>query len=128
MTYLPGGQTQQDDLVAQKSKIPPSENPIAGAASVTISVPESVEVRLVDASALGDYEIWVLLTSILSSAVTGFLVATVQATSAQRFALGVVTVVFGILMGITGATAMYKRRSLSTRTRRIRFGIGDPID
>ena len=92
-----------------------------------MSVPDSVEVKLVDASALGDYEVWVLLTSILSSAVTGFLVAIVQATEAERSRFIAITVVFALLAVVCGIMAVSKRTKLTNNARRVRFKIGDAI-
>ncbi|WP_422450691.1 hypothetical protein [Endozoicomonas sp. ALB091] len=68
-------ENKHDDLTDRQSSLPNSSNPLASASNITVTVPESVGVKLVDASTLGDYEIWSLLTSILSSAVVGFFVA-----------------------------------------------------
>ena len=116
-----------DDLVRAAPKGPLSENPIASAASVTLSIPESVEVRLVDASALADYEVWVLMTSILSSAVVGFVVASMQATSTVRPLYATTAILFAALVVICGGMAFLKRRRLTARARRIRFRIGDAL-
>jgi hypothetical protein len=115
------------DLVAHPSRNPPSANPFAQSASITLSVPDSVEVKLVDASALADYEVWVLLTSILSSAVTGFLVAIVQATDAERGRYIAITVVFSILAVICFSMAITKRVKLTSKARRVRFKVGDAL-
>jgi predicted membrane protein len=115
------------DLVSHPSDKPATTNPFAHSANITLSVPETVEVRLVDASALGDYEVWVLLTSILSSAVTGFLVALVQATAPDRGRFTSITCVFGALMLVCGVMAMVKRRKLSSKARKVRFKVGEPI-
>src|SRR6185369_10725145 len=115
------------DLVADPSKKAPTGNPFAQSASITLSVPDSVEVRLVDASALGDYEVWIFLTSILSSAVTGFLVAIVQAAESDRSRYISITVVFALLAVVCGCMAFSKRHKLTSKARRIRFNIGDPM-
>ncbi|GLS97883.1 hypothetical protein [Piscinibacter gummiphilus] len=115
------------DLVAHPSKKPPTSNPFAQSASITLSVPDSVEVKLVDASALGDYEVWIFLTSILSSAVTGFLVAIVQAAESDRSRYVAITFVFGLLALVCGCMAFNKRHKLTSKARRVRFSIGDPM-
>lgn len=115
------------DLVSHPSGKPPTANPFAHAANITLSVPESVEIKLVDASALADYEIWVLLTSILSSAVIGFLVAIVQSPESDRSRYVAITIVFLLLLIACASMAIYKRRKLSSKARRIRFQVGDPI-
>lgn len=50
----------------------PSDNPFAKGLNVTVSVPQTVEVRMVDAAALSDYEVLFFISSILGSAVVGF--------------------------------------------------------
>lgn len=128
MTHSSSDQIQAD-LVADKSSAKPSPNPFATAASISVSVPETVEIKLVDASALADYEVWSLLTSILSSAVVGFTVASVQASGQGiQHALFAVTGTFAILTAICGVMAVVKRRKLTTKTRRLRFRVGDQVD
>ena len=116
------------DLVAHPSNKPPTANPFAHSSSITVSVPESVEVKLVDASALADYEVWVLLTSILSSAVTGFLVAIIQAVADYKSQYVAITMVFAILMFICALMAIMKRRKLSSKARRVRFRVGEQVN
>ena len=116
------------DLVAHPSSQAPSANPFAHAANITVSVPESVEVKLVDASALADYEVWVLLTSVLSSAVTGFLVALVQSPAADSGRFAWITAVFGVLMLICAGMAIGKRTRLGKKARRLRFRIGEQMN
>lgn len=115
------------DLVAHPSTKLSTGNPFAHTATITLSVPESVEVKLVDASALADYEVWVVLTSILSSAVTGFLVAIVQAAALDQARYVSITVVFGILMLVCAIMAVVKRRKLSNKARKVRFRVGEQI-
>ena len=117
-----------EDLIAHPSNKPPTVNPFAQSANITLSVPESVEVKLVDASALADYEVWVLLTSILSSAVIGFVVALVQATAQDKGRYSVIAAVFGLLMMVCAWMAIRKRRKLSSKTRKVRFRVGEPMD
>jgi hypothetical protein len=128
MTAAPGGpQPKSEDLVAHPSHVPPGANPFAHSANITVSVPETVEVKLVDASALADYEVWIFLTSILASTVTGFLTALVQAPATERSRYGMITIVFAVMMLICGITGILKRRKLSSKTRRIRFRVGEQL-
>lgn len=116
-----------DDLTTAKG--PPSDNPFASAANITISVPETVDIRLVDASALGDYEVWSLLTSIMSSVVIGFLVAAMQApvTDPLNRVYKVIDGIAVLLMAICAITAYFKRRRLTGKVRRMKFRVGEPI-
>lgn len=116
-----------EDLVEHPSAKAPTANPFAQSANITLSIPESVEVKLVDASALADYEVWVLLTSILASAVTGFLVALIQASEDERGRYIATTVVFGTIMLISAWMVHYKRKKLSGKARKIRFRVGEQL-
>jgi len=127
MTSSHVNEPSKQDLVAYPSQKAPTANPYAHAANITVSVPESVEVRLVDASALADYEVWVLLASILSSAVIGFLVALVQASDSERGRFIYITIVFAVLMLVCGAMAIAKRNKLSNKARKVRFRVGEAI-
>lgn len=119
--------SRHEDLVAVPSPRPRTSNPFAQSSNITVSVPESVEVRLVDASALSDYEVWSLVTSILASAVVGFLVAFFQADAATKHLYGAVVVVFAILLALSGVMAFTKRRTLTRNTKRLRFSVGDQL-
>ena len=79
---------------------PPSrspKNPFAHSANITLSVPESVEVRLVDASTLSDYEVWFFFASLLGSAVIGFFVACLQAPPTERSVFIIMIIIFLLL-------------------------------
>ncbi|QDQ88128.1 hypothetical protein FMZ60_11395 [Alcaligenaceae bacterium SJ-26] len=120
---------KHEDLVAQNSKANPSPNPFAHAANISVSVPETVEIKLVDASALADYEVWVLLASILSSALVGFVVAAIQAAGKPEQSTMVSTsVIWGLLIIVCALTAISKRKKLSAKAKRIKFAVGDPVE
>jgi hypothetical protein len=119
--------TIQEDLVSE-SRHAPSPNPFAQSANITVTVPETVEIRLVDASALADYEVWSLLTSILSSAAIAFTVAYFQATTTtEQHLFMAVSAVFFLLMFISAAMALGKRRRLSAKARKVKFRLGDQV-
>lgn len=121
---------RHDDLVASKVASPPSSNPFASSANILVSVPETVEIRLVDASSLADYEVWSLLTSILSSSLVGFIVAWLQSSKDDplRGTLTAISGVLTILMIVCASTAFMKRHRLTTKVRRLRYRIGaEPI-
>lgn len=120
-------QQNGEDLVAHPSVQRPTANPFAQSANITLSIPETVEVKLVDASVLADYEIWVLLTSILSSAVTGFVVAIVQAPADDQGRYIANAVIFAVLMLGSALMGRYKRKKLGSNARKIRFRVGDQL-
>lgn len=118
---------RHEDLVARPSSAPSVPNPFAQAANITVSVPESVEIRLVDASVLADYEVWSLATSILSSAIIGFFVAFCQAAAGTGQSLLWTALVFLSLAIVSGLTAVSKRKRLRKNTRKMSFRVGDPV-
>jgi len=82
-----------------------------------VSVPEVIHIRMVDASALSDYEMWLFLASVLSTAGVGFLVATVQAFDSQPPKAGATqlictTVVWTVLFIAAITKAYFIRRAL----------------
>ena len=103
---------------------PPAENPVADTFNVVVSVPESIQIKMVDASALADYEIWVFIASLLSNAVVGFLVAYSQAVDAKSPSttyVGWTLVVFVLLFLLSVGTAIYKRTTLKRKGRDIQL-------
>ena len=94
-------------------------NPVANSLSVLVSIPESVQITMVDASVLADYEVWFFLSSVLASAVIGFLVAFFQDTSQTAF--GWFSVVLAVLLVTSLAQTFSKRRGLKRASRTVRF-------
>lgn len=94
-----------------------SPNPFAKGLNVTVSLPQTLEFRLVDASALEEYEVWSLLSSVLSNAALGFFVAYYQ--SPANRSLWYTALAFGILFLICVVTALYKRARLRRTAKRI---------
>ncbi len=105
-------------------------NPVSRSLNVVVSVPESIEVRMVDASALSDYEVWFFISSILASAVIGFLVAFIQAlnvNATNSVQLGYTTLVFFIIFVVALVTTLCKRHVLRRKGRSIRLKATDDI-
>lgn len=103
---------------------PRDENPAASPFNITVSVPDCIEIKMVDASTLGDYEIWVFIASIISNAVIGFLVAyfqAIDAKSSNAVYIGWTWIVFFILFVIALANAIMMRRRLKKKGRNIQL-------
>jgi hypothetical protein len=76
-----------------------SENPSAGDFNISLSIPKQIEIRMVDASTLSDYEIWFFASSSLLSFVVGFTVAFSQEADAKAKGIYlVVTLIFVALL------------------------------
>ncbi len=103
------------------------ENPFAHSANVTISVPESVEVRLVDASTLSDYEVWFFFASLLGSTWMAFFVACLQAPPTQRDIFIIIDIVFLLLFVFALGMTLSKRHKIKARTRQVRYRVGDQV-
>lgn len=102
-------------------KAPPIENPFSKALNVTVSVPESIEIKMVDASVLSDYEVWGLVASILASAFVGFLVAYFQASQSNQAPYYYMTITIGVLFIISVIMAAVKRYKLRKKPKCIKF-------
>ena len=103
----------------------PTENPF-GPFNVSVLVPDNIEIRMVDASALSEYEFWFFLASLLSNIAVGFLVAYVQAgagSSATKSYVGYTALAFGILFLTAIARALVLRYILRKKSKTVRLGV-----
>ena len=99
-----------------------SPNPLGTALNVVVSVPESIQIRMVNASALSDYETWIFLAAVLSNAVVGFTVTTLQAyasNASNSTQLLWTTIVSAILFTVTFIKALHKRYSVTKAGKNI---------
>lgn len=120
-------QIQHADVVEATPTTGSESNPLAGSSELMISVPETVEVRLVDAGVLSDYEVWALVSSVLSSTVIAFAVAWLQAPDGEGGVYLANALVFGLLLLVAGITARAKRKRLNSGVKRLRFRIGEQV-
>ena len=93
--------------------------PLAGAFNIMVSVPETIEIEMVDSSVLSQYEVWALIASTLFSAVIAILVAVIQ--SGLSFSLAVCGIVFSVLFLITSIAAYMKRRQMKQKGKKIQI-------
>ena len=84
------------------------------ALTVNVSVPETLEVPLIEASLLADYEAWFFIASVLANAVVGFLIAGLEGKSTSLLATALV---FSILFAVALTMAMMKRHKLRRRRK-----------
>jgi hypothetical protein len=107
---------------AEVAHIAEQSNPLAAAVGVTVAVPKSIRVQMVDASALAQFQYLGLATSILSSAVIGFLVAYLQ-TATRPTHLLIETIVWGLLFGIALIATLRTRKALRPESEDVPFGV-----
>jgi hypothetical protein len=106
----------------QKLGGPPSENQYRPPFGLSISFPEVVVIKMVDASGLNDYEFAVLFASIFASAAVGFLVAFLQSTPPQDAKVYlIVTLLFAALFVGFLIYAGYKRHKLTAKSKTFRL-------
>lgn len=87
--------------------------------NVLISVPETIEIELVNSATLGEYEFRAFLASLFSTAVIGILVAIIQ--SGLSFPLGFCGIVFVIPCVVCAISAHRKRQQLKQKAKKIRL-------
>lgn len=97
----------------------PSSDPLAGTFNIMVSVPETIEIEMVDSSVLSQYETWALISSTLFSAFIAILVAVIQ--SGLSFSLAVCGIVFFVLFVITSIAAYMKRRQMKQKGKKIKI-------
>lgn len=96
--------------------------------TVALSIPESLEITLVDASQLSEYEVWAILTSISSSAVVGFFVGYLQAAAGTERLWIAITSFAGIVLALSAVNLFFKRRRLYQKKRRIECRLSEIIE
>jgi hypothetical protein len=99
----------------------PSDNPTAPGddIAVTLSVPERIQVRMVEATALSDYEILFLFSSFTFSGFVGCGVAALQADEKTRLPWFVITVFLLFLFLGFMAWTLKKRYLLTTKQSKV---------
>ena len=87
--------------------------------TVVVSVPQTLEIELVDSSVLKDYEVWSIQSSALFSILVGIAVAMIQ--SGWSSALGIFGLVFLVWFGFSSGHAIKKRNQLKRNVTSIPF-------
>jgi len=105
-------------------------NPVHDAFNISVLVPDEITIRMVDASALADYEVWVFISSLSASAFVGFLVAYIQANSGadpSRGAMFWITALIGVLTIVSVFMVFTKRALLRKkgRTMKLKTSLAD---
>ena len=109
-----------NDQNIPKKKEGIESNPLGNAFDISVSIPDKVEIKMVNASILSDYEVWVFISSLISNAVIGFWVA--YSSNTNDNADNVLfwnSILFTILFLVTISVALRKRYQLSKKSKSI---------
>ena len=100
-----------------------TDNPISSSAfNVVVSIPDNLEIKMVEANALGEYEIWIFISSIVSNFAIGFFVSYIQEAKSESTIAGYVgwtTIAFFLLLLISLIVAISKRNGLKRKGKKI---------
>lgn len=108
-----------DETRPQPNSVP---NPVADGMSIVVSIPETIDIRMVDAALFSDFELWSYIASITSSVSVGFWVSYVQnADLATDKILLWVSICFTILFAFSTIVAMMKRARVKAKSKKIRL-------
>ena len=98
------------------------EDPIDDTFNITVSIPETVQIKMVNASTLSDYEVWLFISSILSNAFLGFLVAyCTNSDPAKSQSFFYSTIIFTFLFVVSICVAFNKRQQLQSKSKDIKL-------
>jgi hypothetical protein len=102
-------------------------NPLAQQFNVVVSIPQAVNVKLVDASLLNDFEIWMYLSTVLLNISTGFWVSYSQNTNTQIDKMICWTsICFTFIFVFTIIIAISKRVKMNQKSRNVELATSIP--
>lgn len=102
-------------------------NPLAQQFNVVVSIPQAVNVKLVDASLLNDFEIWMYLSTVLLNISTGFWVSYSQNANKQiDKMLCWTSICFTIIFAFTIMIAISKRVKMNRKSRNVELATSIP--
>ncbi|MBU0482873.1 MAG: hypothetical protein KKG47_17415 [Proteobacteria bacterium] len=128
MSNSPSPRPQHDE-VEQYQNAEATQEPRDSGLNVLVSIPRSIEVKMVDATNLSDYEIWFFGSGALLSVLTGFLVAYIQEdVPAVSKVLGIATLVFLALFVMCLIMTFVKRYAVRRKGRTFRVKTSNIIE
>lgn len=110
----------EHDEVDRDSSDPTSLDTLAETINVTVSVPQFLEIKLVDSSALKEYEIWSIQSAILSNVLIGIIIAIIQSRDWSP-PLVIFGLIFFVWLVISLIIAYKRRKQLQLNTKSIPF-------
>lgn len=105
-----------------------SGNPVPGHAQIAVTAPATINVQLVEIGNLREYELWAVITSVLSNFSVGFIVATIQNDSSEKAGL---FILFSSLLIVATILSIIKlflsRRNINKRSRTDTYKFGQQV-
>jgi len=101
-----------------------SGNPTGTNFNVNVSMPECIEIEMVNANSLSDYEHWGQITGVMSNLLVGFFVAflTIDETKKDlKSALLCLSGLFLLFVGYSIYTAYQKRKLMKSKTKKVQM-------
>lgn len=100
------------------------QNPIGKELRVEVSMPEKFDIKMVDASTLSDYELWLFIASLICNFLVGFVVATISNADDNTRGLYIgIDIMLGVFFIISVILVIVKRKKMSFETKTIKLGM-----
>ena len=108
----------------QNTKAEIESNPIGNELQFELSIPEKIEIKMVDASSLNDYELWGVIASVFCNFLVGFLVASISNTEEKCTSLyWSITGIFAIFCISSVIMVWLKRKQMTIKKKVIKMGV-----
>jgi len=95
-------------------------NPITNDLNISVSIPECIDIKMVNADALNDYELWTFISSFLSNIAVGLWIWFGQNTDPKLNPfIKVVAIIASLLFATSVIIMIIKRTKLKSKTKTI---------
>lgn len=103
---------KQDMSNSINNTIANESNPLASNLKVRLSVPASIDIEIVEATHLKEYEIWAVVSSLMLNLLVGFVVAATTNTVKERTVLlwAISAIFFLLLIGAVIIMIVYRKK------------------
>jgi hypothetical protein len=99
-------------------------NPVGDGLEIEVSIPKKIEIKMVNASNLNDYELWGVITSVFCNFLVGFLIATISNTVEERHTLlWSITAIFTSFVLFSGYMTYKKRKQMTIKEKMIKMNM-----
>ena len=90
--------------------------------SISLHVPENIEIQMVDSTWLSQYEIWFSSAAVILSVASGFIVAWIQDTNPDtKFVFGAVSIIFVVIFCFCLVMTLIQRRTLRKKRKVVKL-------